>query len=202
MRGIALLLALSMVAAGSPASASTVAERLQECAKIRDDAARLACFDRLAANLALPAKPAEWSTVRAWTVSRQVNPLDDSVTIAAMLAAQETGAWVQSPVTLVIRCQSGAIEAYINWGVDLGRAATVVWRAGAGRATSEQWAVSTDGLSTFCPSNEEALAGQIMRADRFVAQVTPPGATPITAVFTLDGVEDAVGAVLAACGMD
>lgn len=198
----AALLITSILAAAAQAAASTVSERLQECARITDRDARLACFDRLAANLAMPSKPAEWSTVAGWKVSRQVNPLDDTTTIAAMLVAQDTGAWVSAPVTLILRCQSGRIEAYINWGVNLGRSAIVTWRAGAGRATAEQWTVSTDGLSTFCPSNEEALVRQMMRVDRFVARVTPPGGTPITAVFVMDGIGDAVGPLLAACGGD
>jgi type VI secretion system protein VasI len=193
--GLLVLLPMSAVAQDY-----NLAARIRECAAIGDETLRLAAFDRLAASIASPPPSVKNVRVASWSMTTEANPLDDSQTVALMLHAADVGATAEGPVTLILRCQSKSIEAYISWGVYLGSSAFVTWRVDPGRATAEQWTVSTDGTSTFCPSNEMAFVDQLVQADRLVARVTPPNANPITAVFNLDGIREAVAPLLAECG--
>ena len=97
--------------------ASLVAQDLKQpigrCA-IRDgDLTRLACYDSLAQSLGYSRTPAATNVAGSggWQISTVKNPLDDTRTVALSLSATTGQSLYGDAVVLVIRCQSGKINA-------------------------------------------------------------------------------------------
>jgi len=94
------LLALILLQGGVVASAATAQDlqgTLHECKQIADDSLRLKCFDSLAQLATTPANREEQAAEvegleeqsGSWVVEEKVNPLDDTPTVIASLAAIE-----------------------------------------------------------------------------------------------------------------
>ena len=100
----------------------------------------------------------------------------------------------------MVRCESGKINAFINWSSYLGLEQTpVITRLGTGDAKTQKWPLSTDNKATFYPGDAGAFLEQLLTADRFVAQTTPYNESPITAVFELAGLNAAVKPLREVC---
>jgi type VI secretion system protein VasI len=129
-----------------------------------------------------------------WQVEKSINPLDDSPTFVAVLAAKEGQNTFGDPVSLVLRCQSNEVNVYIVWGEYLGEVSdgtTITYRFGNEPQQTAQWDISTDNTASFFVGSqdqaltEQAFIEKLMTVDRFVAQVTPYSESPITAKFEL-----------------
>jgi type VI secretion system protein VasI len=204
--GLGVLLAV-MTAITPVSVAECTCEDLQQkialCAAIVGELERLECYDQLARSLGLVAV----TTVQLqdvgtgkWRVSTTIDPLDDSTTVVLILYADSGKSIWGDPIALVLRCDSKVTEAYINWHTYLGDEAHVTWRIGDASATTAKWSLSTDWEATFYPYDTIAFIRQLLAADRFVAQVTPYGESPITAVFDLTGLANAIPPLQEACG--
>jgi len=174
-----------------------------QCAQIDGELARLDCYDGLARELDLVPTTTVQSGAGEWRVSVVTNPIDDSRTITAILAAESGRSTFGDPVGLVVRCRSGELNVYLNWSSYLGREARVTSRVGSQEANTRRWSLSTDAQASFLPGNQVAVADWIRAlasVDRFVAQVTPYNSSPITAVFDVTGAERATADLLQTCG--
>lgn len=131
-----------------------------------------------------------------WQVKREINPIDDTTTVTALLVSDGGVSSNGNPVRLVARCKSGITEAFIIWGDYVGNDSTdvmsewkyVIIRIGNDPANEQQWLVSTDRTATFAPYWAGGLINRMLEVDRLVAQMTPYGEVPITAVFDVRGV--------------
>jgi len=182
--------------------------KIASCAVLNGDLLRLACYDTLARSLGLTVRTSPLSprSRGKWQVSITTNPLDDSQTVTLFLDANEATSTWRDPVYLVLRCRGNKTEAYIRWHDYLGSEARVTWRIGSGEAQTALWPVSTNSESTFYPSNwftpdaVVAFIKELLTVDQFVAQVTPYGESPITAVFDLTGLTNVIDPLREACG--
>jgi len=186
--------------------ASLVAQDLKppigRCAVQDGDLKRLACYDSIAKSLGYSRAPAATTVTGAgaWQVSTQKNPLDDTRTVILSLSATTGQSQFGDAIWLVVRCQSGQINAFINWSSYLGLEQTpVTTRLGTGEAKTQKWLLSTDNKATFYPGDDAAFLEQLLAADRFVAQTTPYNESPITAVFELAGLSAAVKPLREVC---
>lgn len=142
-----------------------------------------------------------------WSVSEDVNPVDDSKSTYASLNSGDGSTGVGEGVSLTVRCKENKTEVYANWNDYLGDDSHDVYndwkkvtvRIDAEPAKIERWGISTDKEATFAPSGT-ALAKRIAKADRLVLQTTPYAESPVTAVFALKGATNALKAVAANCG--
>lgn len=106
------------------------------------------------------------------------------------------------------RCQSNKTEAYINWNDFLGDDSSSVYeewkyvtiRIGAGDAEEQKWNISTDKRATFAPEWAGSLLKKMASADSFLAQVTPFGESPLTAIFDTRGMSAALMPLAETCG--
>jgi hypothetical protein len=122
------------------------------CRQVKDDAVRLKCFD--AAVLLRDALGDKLDKVPEgtadWSVKEETSPLDDSLSIAAMLRT------TQGDGALLIRCREKKVEAYVmpktlNMGAG-GSGLRVAYRIGQGAVVTARWLPSMDGRAAFVPS--------------------------------------------------
>jgi len=141
-----------------------------------------------------------------WICSKKIDPIDDSTVIAFILYSDSGKSIYGEPIRLVLRYRgsdsSSETRLYINWYSYLGRDTTpVTYRFGNEKAKTGYWAISTDNTATFYSSGffnvlsskrTINFVGDLIKFDRFVAQVSPYRENPITAVFDVRGIEDAI----------
>lgn len=144
--------------------------------------------------------------IGAWNIRTSISPLDDSKTVTASLIAVEGDGTYGEPVILGLRCKrdpkkiSGTMDSILEWHSYLGSdRPQILIRFDDADPRPQLWHLSADNTVTFAPSGRGFMALQLVDAERMVAQVTPYNENPITAVFDLIGVKEAVAQILAAC---
>jgi type VI secretion system protein VasI len=183
-----LPLALITFFAFTFAQSDSASQGLLECSAIEDTAARLACYDALANDAAPPAV----SSSDNWSVSVDTNPVDDTKTVTYSTGGIEgsTSSTFGDDFSLILRCRSASLDAYIVWNDYLGSETTqVTYRIGTAPAKTDTWYISTDGQATFFSQNEPAnrqFIDSLVASDngRLVAQVTPYNESTSTAFLT------------------
>lgn len=135
-----------------------------------------------------------------WVVQQDINPIDDTKTVVAMLTADSGQSRMGDPVRFIARCQSNSTEAYVIWHDYVGDDGDspysdgkyVTVRIGDEPAREEFWGVSTDNEATFAPDWAGDLLKQMLRSDRMVLRMTPYSESPVTAVFDTTGLSVAL----------
>lgn len=143
-----------------------------------------------------------------WRMDRSSNPIDDSATVVASLTADEGLSEYGKAVSFVARCKSNTTEAYLIWNTYVGddsRSPYEEWkrvtiRIGDKPSATQNWSTSTDKEATFAPDWAGGLLKEMVGEERMVAQITPYGANPITAIFDIRGMEGPLRAISSECG--
>ena len=192
------------------AQSADVDRALARCSVVEGKLDRLTCFEEIAKNRDVDGpKTTELSSGEGkWVVEESKNPIDDSLTITAVLAADTGQSRYGEPVTMIVRCKSNEIETYINWNSYLGDDADSVYSSGKyvttrirdEKAVTTMWSISTDREATFDPGWSSALLEEIIKSNSFVAQTTPYGENPITAEFDTTGSRTAFEPLARVCG--
>lgn len=129
-----------------------------------------------------------------WQVHIDTDPIDDSKKVTLMNIDTE------NEKILVLRCSGGSTEVYIGWRDYLGSEAYVTSRIGEEDARTREWSVSTNKTATFYPGDDSSFILRLLRAETFAARVIPYNENRVTAVWKLDGLEDAIVPLREACG--
>jgi len=199
MKKLTLLGTLLVLATGSQAAIEE--KEYARCAVIDGDLARLECFDNLAAVKKLNGRQAQPTSIIGkgkWSVSVDVNPIDDSKTVTLILDADSGKNSWGNPVYLVARCKSNKTDFFIGWNDYLGREANVLTRVGSNKAVIQRWIMSTDSKATF---HRKAIPfiKEMLSSNKLVAQVTPYNDSPVTAVFNTSGLANAIKPLRKTC---
>ena len=148
---------------------------------------KLECFDQLSQDLlAQKVEPLNGK----WQVTTETNPVNNSKTITLRLFSESAD--------LVIRYKSGKTDLYIRWSDFINIEKTpVLTRLGTAPATQRYWNISTDHTATFFPrslfrTTPPQFIKEIMKVDSFLAQVTPYGESPVTIIFDVRGLRNAI----------
>ena len=175
-------------------------------------------FGRVSADGPAPAPPAvsasaptapeiESTPPPTWTGSRRAAwAHDGSKTIAFTLAStRDLPVWMShARPALVVRCQYRATEAFVvldtsaSFEEDADRR-TVQIQWDDEDSSTERWGVSETGRELFAPDGKEFVR-RAATARRLRFGFTPFNASPVTAVFAVEGFDQLAGLVATTCG--
>jgi DNA-directed RNA polymerase subunit RPC12/RpoP len=131
---------------------------------------------------------------KGWQYSSRVSPIDDSTTHVLRLVANDKipGVLNKTP-TLIIRHKEGETDVYFNTGSYLGSDnVKVTHRLDKYKPTTLTWGLSTDSKSIFYPTDVKTFINGLRFNKQLVIRLTPYNENPITAVFNLTGLEEAI----------
>lgn len=179
-------------------------QALMKCASEGNEIKRLECFDEFTRrnNLAPTLKITNKSLRGRWRTFSQNDPLTDrSVHYATFDASDGKGRFGEA-VQLIVRCKSGETEAFINWNTFLGTdSISVTDRIDKSPAKKSSWGISTDRKASFMP-NALSTAIKFIESSSYVANLTPYGENPITAIFSIGGAKEAFADIRRDCKWD
>lgn len=170
---------------------------LESCAVIKSDAARLVCYDKISGR----SKPNKKSFKEGrWRVSLEKDPLDDSQTTHLFLVSDSGSNYKNDKPVLNVRCMGKKQELYINWDTFVASDyASIKMRIDDKEPFQEDMNMSTNNEATFTQYADKYIK-ELRVGKKFVAQVVPFGANPITAIFSLNGLDKALRRVENECG--
>jgi type VI secretion system protein VasI len=183
---------------GAPSrAAAQEMEVLRICASIAHEASRLSCFDRLVESMGVSTAGPEGVL---WVVEFAVDPLTDIRTARATLPAlQGTGA-EGDPIEFIVQCRDERTEVLLDWGHFLPNQQEVTLRLDSDEPQRTFWDPDRNSTRALYRSDGAALARALATRRRLVARVNPPRRDPITAIFDLTGMSDALVPIGEACG--
>ena len=137
------------------------------------------------------------------------SPLDDSRSVYLTLDAEEPirpGTVFARKPTLVIRCHEGASHLYIAYGTLLGSDVDtgphrLTLRVGGAPAVEDAWFRSTDNRSLGLWRRDAVVAfvDRLLGADRLTVRTADSRGMPLTAVFPVAGLGEAIVPLAQAC---
>ncbi len=183
-------------------------QSMAQCVAIMDDLERLACYDEHAISVGLEVTaliPIEPGTL---TVSTDVNTAADP---SANPSAEPSTVTITSypvsgtssegdAITMVMRCRRNRTELYIRWRDYLGSWAYVRTRVGDDDRGTRQWNLSADARSSYYPRGTVGFIEDMIEAGSAEFEVTPYVQDPVTAVFDMSELGNAIGPLREACG--
>ena len=134
-----------------------------------------------------------------WTIYESIDPMSDSKKVGMILHSDNKGSW--GTYALVIRCQQGQTELYIRWNDRITEENPgVTIRLDKRSPMISNWSISSDRTITFYTSGDITdFIKQLMGAETLAARVTPYQGAPITAVFDVRGLSEAIKPLRECC---
>lgn len=153
------------------------------------------------AQAASPSEPAA-EPARDWRVNTTTHPADGSTTVVLYRGAMEVRAHsaLHTPI-LYVRCKRGATELYIDWHDYIpGSTHQVTTRLDRGPTQARMWSLSRSNVATFYPDSPVDFLQALMQADLLYTEATPYNTSPVTAVFDVEGLAEAIQPLRTQCG--
>lgn len=159
----------------------------------------------LSATPAFPGQANKASKIHTgkWLIESKIDPMTDKKINTIMLYADQGKNYMGSPFKLMIRCSNDALEMFIAWNEYISEDRPVV-NIRLGKAPIEQYITlpSSDNTATFIYDYEiNPLLRKLLFVNSAVAQVQPYKSAPITAVFNVQNLKDAIDRVKNDCPM-
>jgi type VI secretion system protein VasI len=188
---ICLLLMLPSVS-----NSAEITEGISLCTELTVAYQRLDCFDALAKKL----REGDTSdpVLGKWRIEVTTDPLDDSESTTLQLDADSGKTRFGAPISLTIKCQSNDIDISVNWSSYMGSVPNVLTRIGNEEPETRIWRVSKDSLSTIHPAAKRFLFS-MLNETQLVSRLNPYNSNPVTAIFNISGIDQAVDSVRHLC---
>jgi type VI secretion system protein VasI len=129
-----------------------------------------------------------------------VDPLTDERSARAMLPALEGRGVDDAPVQFIVECREGQTSVLLDWAQPVGDGNTIVIRLDADEPQDTFWEMARNRTTARYRSDGAPLARAIAPRRRMVARVVPSNREPVTAIFDLTGMPEAMAPVRDACG--
>ena len=178
-------------------SRNTLLDSLRRIHQIGDPVNRALAYDELAVSLfgkveRQTASP-ESDGKGGWTAWVETDPITDEAVFFASLEAKSGRNEFGTPPTLAIRRTGEQDELFVVWSDYFAEdEATVTYRIDKQDARTLSWHVSTTDEATFYPADATALIRRLLQAEQLAIRGQPYNASPITAVFDLQGLQAVV----------
>lgn len=212
-----LMVLLMMFAAKVAVGQNESLSNLMQCTAIKQDLDRLACFDSLlSTDPALAkgslladdslltkssAKPQVETSIRQqgrWEIREKTNPADGVKQISILLDADFGQSSEGENISMVLRCRANLTDMYIIWGDPLSsERVPVVVKLGNANIETELWERSKS-LKTSFREKPTHLLRAMMLYEKVVFQVKIDQ-DPITAVFDISGLSEAIRPIRELC---
>jgi hypothetical protein len=172
-------------------------EALNRCRQIKDDAARLKCYDGIGSASNAPARPAQGKADEAWEVRDERSPLDDSPVVTATLRSSADRA------SLLLRCKDRKTEvAVTKWGfIKCGTDVRVIYRVNQDQATDGPWNSHSSCVLALAPSPVPFIRA-LTDDGKVYFRIFDHHGTPHDALFNLGKVSDVRSRLAEACDWD
>jgi len=140
--------------------------------------------------------------VGAWQVGRigRDPETGESIAVAGMEAESATSRF-GTPIVLLVRCAHGEIDLLISWDEYLdAHSPLVMSQIGTNAVHESRWASTTDDEGTALQGDRARSFIESMYGEtRFAVRTTPFNEAPMTAVFAIEGIEEALVGVRSVC---
>lgn len=174
-------------------------KEIAKCAAIKGDLERLEAYDSLSRLLGVAYPRVIYPDVKGtgkWISNKKINPIDDTPTVKFILRSDSGKSTYGGSIYLKLRYYNGKTDVIIDWDSIVGNMLSgeveVLTRIGDEKAITLNWGGSTDYKATFYPGNSVEFIRKLMNTDKLVAQATPYFENPITAIFDIRGLKDAI----------
>jgi hypothetical protein len=171
---------------------------LQLCKVLKNDVARLSCFDNAISALSNEQSDLAAKREIKWKLVEDKSPIDDSAqTLAALDAIDGKGVFV-------IRCREKTVDVFFSPSeyIGSGEERRVIYRINEGQAVETRWSSSTNGKAVFVPSPNVSTSFLLALPDNgslFVRLFDFRG-VPHDATFKLGNVSEITTKVVGTCG--
>lgn len=176
------------------------------CALKGSDKERLSCYDSLASKLGVsPPSSVKSSKIKntgKWQISTATSQIDDSKNVNLWVMADDyiKSGYDEVRPKLFVRCSENKTSAFITWDLYLGLDSTsMLTRLDSENAVTNSWSISTDNKAVFTKANDVTYVKSLFGHDRLLVQITPYGANPVIAIFSITGLKEAVTPLRKAC---
>lgn len=194
-----VLLLIAIISLGLMAD---IKKEISVCSEKIGELKRLDCYDSIAKKYKLvkEIKPQRIMGSGKWRVDTEINPLNDTKSVFLTITADKGFSKWNKNITMTARCMNNKTELYINWGSYLGRKARVTTRIGKNKSTTKNWTVSTDSKASFYRGKTISLLKMMAKNEKVVFQITPYSENPVTAIFDIRGLNNALVPLSKTCG--
>ena len=191
-----LILSIAILATWSGVAVAQTSP--QTCARIKDSAQRLACFDRFFPENPLPYPPQNWH------ISETTSAIDGSAQISGFLLPRgtENKIVMLDSIALGLRCQNDVTSAIITTGTSAAsETAKVTYSVNSNPSQTGYWERSANFLSVGLWSDEESMSfiKQLKNDSTLTVKIDNP---PVEVVFDLANIEDLTGKISQACNWE
>jgi len=172
-------------------------DSLKQCRQISDDAARLKCYDALAAGGSEAGTQAGKSTVGGWEITTEKSAIDDSPVVSAALRTDDGKA------QLMMRCRDRKTEVavLIRGFINCGTSVRVIYRLDQDQPIDGPWNSSSSCYLAIAPSPIPFIRSLKDQGRVFVRLFDHHG-TAFDASFNLGKVSEVSARLAQACEWD
>lgn len=197
--GMAVAFGITMLTtANAQTSPLNLADSVRACQQIENDAARLACFDRMTDQS--ESGSGNGTAVGAWAFAAQTDPIDDSKSaLAQVIDIRPMGQAVFS-----IRCINGRLNNLITFNREYfsDEVRRVTYRLDD--EVPDRWtmyiAVSKTAYGIWDHASAERFTKQLSGHRQLAMRIEKSSGERLDAVFAIEGVDEAVKKIQADCG--
>jgi len=203
MKNKALLFFGLIIALPFASNAAVDDKEIATCAAKENMVERVACYDELAKKHNLVSQSKSTSSVGKgkWDTWENTDPLTDKTVYMASLDADEgKSKRGDKPFYLTVVCRDNKTKMYVGWNKFIRTDEHLVtYRIDKDAAKSSFWNISTDYKTSFFPDSPVSTLKRIVNSTAFIANVTPYGESPVTAIFDTRGADVALADIRKAC---
>lgn len=189
------------------------AERLMSCKETVSVITRTQCYDNAIDDYDLNTLKKRTNTgANEWKLETRKSPMTDILNVTLTLASNDlftTKDGSQVRRFLILSCNEGKPNAYINWNTEFGKPEGTVntnsdnivnFRLGADAVVAERWAISTDKTASFIPKPADFI-NKLVNAKGVYAVTIWPSIyyETMRATFNVDGLANKIKPLKDSC---